>query len=594
VTLRLRGRIAVTAVAATATALVAVLALEGPDLHRRAVDQVRATLLAEARLMARVVAQPLAEVRPPDEIDALVDEAARDVDARVTVIALDGTVVADSALSGAALRAVENHRTRPEVQEALASGAGSAVRRSTTVGEDFLYAAVAVRHRGRLVAVSRVARSLRGVEEQVDELQRAVTVALALAFVLTALLSAALASPLAGPLGEVMDAARRFAAGDLSARSRVRRADEVGELARILNRSADQLQARITEIARDRARIDAILSAMEDGVMAVDHRGIVLLANQALREGLELDDPVGRHYLEVVRQRAVGELLEEVLRRGARQEGEVEMLRGGRAYAVIGVPFPGPEEQPPGAVLTFHDMTELHRVERVRRDFVANASHELRTPLTSIRGFVEALEDGAMQEPATGRRFLEKIRVHADRMAALVSDLLELSRLESGERAPTWQDVAPAEVAEEVAASFADAAARKGIALHRAERGAPTVVSDPDRLRRILENLVENAVKYTPAGGRIDITTGPAAEGAELVVADDGPGIPAAHLERIFERFYRVDKARSREMGGTGLGLSIVRHLAEGMGATVRVESELGRGSRFTVTLPSGRERHAG
>jgi two-component system, OmpR family, phosphate regulon sensor histidine kinase PhoR len=594
VTLRLRGRIAVTAVAATATALVAVLALEGPDLHRRAVDQVRATLLAEARLMARVVAQPLAEVRPPDEIDALVDEAARDVDARVTVIALDGTVVADSALSGAALRAVENHRTRPEVQEALASGAGSAVRRSTTVGEDFLYAAVAVRHRGRLVAVSRVARSLRGVEEQVDELQRAVTVALALAFVLTALLSAALASPLAGPLGEVMDAARRFAAGDLSARSRVRRADEVGELARILNRSADQLQARITEIARDRARIDAILSAMEDGVMAVDHRGIVLLANQALREGLELDDPVGRHYLEVVRQRAVGELLEEVLRRGARQEGEVEMLRGGRAYAVIGVPFPGPEEQPPGAVLTFHDMTELHRVERVRRDFVANASHELRTPLTSIRGFVEALEDGAMQEPATGRRFLEKIRVHADRMAALVSDLLELSRLESGERAPTWQDVAPAEVAEEVAGSFADAAARKGVALHRAERGAPTVVSDPDRLRRILENLVENAVKYTPAGGRIDITTGPAAEGAELVVADDGPGIPAAHLERIFERFYRVDKARSREMGGTGLGLSIVRHLAEGMGATVRVESELGRGSRFTVTLPSGRERHAG
>jgi two-component system phosphate regulon sensor histidine kinase PhoR len=594
VTLRLRGRIAVTAVAATATALVAVLVLEGPDLHRRAVDQVRATLLAEARLMARVVAQPLAEGRPPDEIDAMVDEAARDVDARVTVIAPDGTVVADSALSGAALHAVENHRARPEVQAALASGAGSAVRHSTTVGEDFLYAAVAVRHRGRLVGVSRVARSLRGVEEHVDQLQRAVTVALALAFVLTALLSAVLSAPLAGPLGEVMEAARRFAAGDLAARSRVRRADEVGELARILNRSADQLQARITEIARDRARIDAILSAMEDGVMAVDHRGIVLLANQALRESLELDDPMGRHYLEVVRQRAVGELLEEVLRTGARQEGEVEMLRGGRAYAVIGVPFPGPEEQPPGAVLTFHDVTELHRVERVRRDFVANASHELRTPLTSIRGFVEALEDGAMEEPATGRRFLEKIRVHADRMAALVSDLLELSRLESGERAPTWQDVAPAEVAEEVTASFASAAARKGVALHRAERGAPTVVSDPDRLRRILENLVENAVKYTPAGGRIDITTGPAAEGAELVVADDGPGIPAAHLERIFERFYRVDKARSREMGGTGLGLSIVRHLAEGMGATVRVESELGRGSRFTVTLPSGRERHAG
>jgi len=587
VTLGLRGRIAVTAVAATASALVVVLALEGPDLHRRAVDQVRARLLAEARLMARVVEQPLAEARPSDEIDALVDEAARDVQARVSIIAVDGTVVADSALSGEALHRVENHRGRPEVQEALKMGAGSSIRHSTTVGDDLLYAAVAIPHRDRVGGVSRVALSLRGVEEQTDELQRAVTVALALAFVLIALLSAAFSSSLAGPLGEVMEAARRFAAGDLSARSPVRRSDEVGELARILNRSAEQLQERITEIARDRGRMDAILSAMEDGVMAVDHRGVVLLANQALRRSLELQEPVGRHYLEVVRQRRVGELLEEVLRSGARRLDEVEMLRAGRTYAVIGVPFPGPEDQPPGAVLTFHDVTERHRVEQVRRDFVANASHELRTPLTSIRGFVEALEDGAMEEPATGRRFLEKIRLHADRMATLVSDLLELSRLESGERAPAWEPVAPADVAEDVAASLAGAAERKGIALHRADEDAPTVVSDADRLRQILENLVENAVKYTPAGGRIEITTRAAAHGgAEVVVADDGPGISPEHVPRIFERFYRVDKARSRELGGTGLGLSIVKHLAEGMGASVNVESQPGRGTRFTVTLP--------
>ncbi len=586
-TLGLRGRIAVTAVAATASALVVVLALEGPDLHRRAVEQVRARLLAEARLMARVVEQPLAEARPSDEIDALVDEAARDVQARVSIIAVDGTVVADSALSGEALHRVENHRGRPEVQEALKMGAGSSIRHSTTVGDDLLYAAVAIPHRDRVGGVSRVALSLRGVEEQTDELQRAVTVALALAFVLIALLSAAFSSSLAGPLGEVMEAARRFAAGDLSARSPVRRSDEVGELARILNRSAEQLQERITEIARDRGRMDAILSAMEDGVMAVDHRGVVLLANQALRRSLELQEPVGRHYLEVVRQRRVGELLEEVLRSGARRLDEVEMLRAGRTYAVIGVPFPGPEDQPPGAVLTFHDVTERHRVEQVRRDFVANASHELRTPLTSIRGFVEALEDGAMEEPATGRRFLEKIRLHADRMATLVSDLLELSRLESGERAPAWEPVAPADVAEDVAASLAGAAERKGIALHRADEDAPTVVSDADRLRQILENLVENAVKYTPAGGRIEITTRAAAHGgAEVVVADDGPGISPEHVPRIFERFYRVDKARSRELGGTGLGLSIVKHLAEGMGASVNVESQPGRGTRFTVTLP--------
>ena len=586
-TFGLRGRIVVAAMAATATALVAVLLLAGPRLQRHALDHVRATLLAEARLMARVVEQPLADGRPSEQLDALIDSAAPDVRARVTIIAPDGRVLADSSLSGAALAAVENHRDRPEVREALAAGTGSAVRHSATVGDDLLYAAVAIRHQGRVVGVSRVALALRGVREQGADLQRAVTVALALAFVLTALLSAALSSPLAGPLHEVMDAARRFAQGDLTARSRVRRSDELGELARIVNRSADQLQERITEIARDRARTEAILSAMDDGVMAVDHRGTVVLANQALRATHDLSEPVGRHYLEVVRQREVSALVEEVLGTGDRRVSEVVMLRGGRAYAVTGVRFPGPEGQPHGAVLTFHDVTERHRVERLRRDFVANASHELRTPLTSVRGFVEALEDGAMEESSTARRFLAKIRTHADRMAALVSDLLELSRLESGERPPRYEALRPADAVEEVVASLAEQARARQIVLSTDIADAPDVVSDGDRLRQILENLLENAVKYTPPGGHVAVSAKAGADGSVVFeVADDGPGIPPEHLPRIFERFYRVDKARSREMGGTGLGLSIVKHLAEGMGATVSVVSEPGRGTRFSVRVP--------
>jgi two-component system phosphate regulon sensor histidine kinase PhoR len=588
VSLGLRGRIALAAMAATATALLAVLVLVGPGLQRRARDHVADTLLAEARLMARVVEQALAEGRPSGELDAIIDSAARDVRARATIIAPDGRVLADSSVSGEALRVLENHRGRPEVQEAMAAGAGTAVRHSATVGDDLLYAAVAIRHQGRLVGVSRVALTLRGVREQGAELQRAVTVALALAFVLTALLSAALSSQLAGPLNEVMDAARRFAQGDLQARSRVRRSDEVGELARIVNRSADQLQERITEIARDRARTEAILSAMDDGVMAVDHRGTLVLANQALCHGLELRDPVGRHYLEVVRQSEVGALLQDVLGTGARRTSEMVMLRGGRAYAVTGVPFPGPEGQPPGAVLTFHDVTERHRVERLRRDFVANASHELRTPLTSVRGFVEALEDGALEEPSTARRFLGKIRLHADRMAALVSDLLELSRLESGQRPPRCERVRPADVVEDVVAALGEQARARHIVVSTDADAAPEVTSEGDRLRQILENLLENAVKYTPPGGHVAVNARAGEDGsAVLEVEDDGPGIPAEHLPRIFERFYRVDKARSREMGGTGLGLSIVKHLAEGMGAAVSVASEPGRGTRFTVRIPS-------
>jgi len=441
------------------------------------------------------------------------------------------------------------------------------------------------------VGVSRVALTLLGVEAQARELLKSVGLALLLAFGLTAVLSAVLSAPLAGPLREIMGAARQYASGNLGARIHVARGDELGELARILNHSADQLQRQLTEHARDRARTEAILSAMDDGVLAVDHVGNVLLANNTLRRNLDLRDPTGRHYLEVIRQREVGDVLQEVLKTGERRAVEVELLHPRRAFALTGVPFPGTEGTPHGAVLSFHDITERRRLERIRRDFIANASHELRTPLTSIRGFVEALEDGAVAEPVTSQRFLGKIRMHSDRMAALVEDLLELSRLESGERPPRWENVPPAEIAEDVAASFAGPAARKDITLSRTDGGAPVVATDAERLRRILENLVDNAIKYTPSGGRVEIVTGAGTDGGALVeVRDNGPGIAPEHLPRIFERFYRVDKARSRERGGTGLGLAIVKHLAEGMGATVSVASDLGRGTRFTVELPAGRE----
>ncbi|HEY7925181.1 MAG TPA: ATP-binding protein, partial [Vicinamibacteria bacterium] len=298
--------------------------------------------------------------------------------------------------------------------------------------------------------------------------------------------------------------------------------------------------------------------------------------------------PLGRHYLETIRQPEVGALVEDVLRSGERRELEVEVLQLRRAFTITGVPFPGAEGARHGAVLTFNDSTERQRLDAMRRDFVANASHELRTPLTSIRGFVEALEDGAKDEPGTAERFLGKIRTHADRMASLVEDLLELSRLESSARAPEPDETRPADVAADVVVSFAEQAARKPLTLRHELHRTATVLTDRERLRRILENLVDNAVKYTPAGGHVVVTSHAGPDGtARVEVKDDGPGIGPEHRERIFERFYRVDKARSRELGGTGLGLSIVRHLAESIGATVSVESEPGKGATFTVSLPA-------
>jgi two-component system phosphate regulon sensor histidine kinase PhoR len=588
----LRERIAVGAIVSSAAALLAVLLLVTPGLRRRELDRTRATLLAEARLMARVVERPLAEGASPQAIDAVVDSAAREVSARVSVIAPDGRVLADSSLSGPALLGVESHASRPEFQDALRGDTGTAVRHSSTVDVDLLYAAVPIRHQGQVIGVARVAFPLYGVEEQGAEVGRSVALGLALAFALAVVLAYALSAPLAGPLREMMSTAHRFAAGDLTARTRLARRDEIGELARILDRSADQLQARLNELAGERARTETILSAIDSGLLAVDHRGTVILANQSLRRSLDLPDPLGRHYVEVIRHPDVGRALERALETGQPQSLEVRIHHLRRVYALQAGPFPGQEGMPHGAVLTFVDVTERRRVDEVRRDFVANASHELRTPLTSIRGFVEALEDGGLEEPPTARRFLEKIRVHADRMAALVSDLLELSRLESGERPPAWDRVSPEEAVDEVVAALAGLAKAKQIEVATRVQ-APLFETDRDRLRGVLENLVENALKYTGAGGHVSISA--RGEGGDVVfeVADDGPGIAAPHLPRVFERFYRVDKARSRELGGTGLGLSIVKHLAESLGGTVSVASEPGRGSRFTVRLPATRRESA-
>jgi two-component system phosphate regulon sensor histidine kinase PhoR len=581
-----------TAVVATAVVLGVLLLVAGPTLERRARDDAFASLTAEARLMARVVEDALAGGTPGGELDLLVDAAARDVDARVTIIATDGRVLADSSASGPALAEVENHGGRTEVVGALAGRVARAERVSATVGTRLLYAAVPIYRAGEVVGVARLSRGVERIEAQGKALWRSAALAGLLALAASGLVSLALSAGLGRSLGEIMETARQLASGNLAARIRVNREDELGELARIINRSADELQLRLGEIARDRGRTDAILSAMDDGVLAVDHRSTVTLANPSLTQAMAMSSPLGRHYLETIRQPEVAALVEEVLRSGERGFAEVEILALRRSFAITGVPFPGVEGAPHGAVLTFNDTTERQRVDAMRRDFVANASHELRTPLTSIRGFVEALEDGAKDEPGTAERFLGKIRTHADRMAALVEDLLELSRLESRARAPEPDETRPGEVAAEVVAAFAEQAGRKPLTLRHEARGDAAVVTDRERLRRILENLVDNAVKYTPAQGHVVVTTTADSHGrVRIEVKDDGPGIEPEHRERVFERFYRVDKARSRELGGTGLGLAIVKHLAESIGAQVTLDSEPGRGSRFSVVIPAAASR---
>ena len=582
-----RRRLALAGILTAAAALVVVLLVQGHVLGVDTRTETRERLRAEARILAEALSTQWSVQGPGSWIDDLVDRAGPSSETRLTVVSMDGTVLGDTTVSGDALRAIENHATRPEVRDALSSGEGTNERLSNTTHEPQMYVAVRIRHEGRLLGVARASLALTRIEMRATELQRSLGLALLSVLVLASGLAWWLSRPLAEPMSRILVGAQALAHGDLDQRIREDRDDEFGQLARVLNQAASGIQEQFGAATRERARFSAVLSAMEDGLLAVDHKGIVLLANEALLRSHNLAGSTGTHYLEVFRQAEIGALIDQVLTSGERRTAEIDLVGSGRSFVLVGVPFPASPGEAHGAVITFNDVSERRRVDRIRRDFVANASHELRTPLTSIRGFVEALEDGGLEEGDTAKRFLSRIRANADRMASLVDDLLELSRLESGAQPPTLEPLDCGAVAGEVVASFASIAARKSIALGTVVNPTPPVQGDGDRLRRILEHLVDNALKYTPDGGRVTVRVAEEGGGVVVSVEDTGPGIGPEHLPRLFERFYRVDTARSRELGGTGLGLSIVKHLAESMGASVSVSSEPGRGSRFETRLSS-------
>jgi len=575
-----RRRLALAGILTSAIALLVVLFVQGRAVEKDTRTETRERLRAEARILAEALSVPWSIQGPGAWVDDLVDRAGRSTQTRLTVLSVDGRVVGDTTASGDALVAIENHASRPEVRDALSLGEGTDERLSNTAHEDQMYVAVRIRHEGLLLGVARASLSLTRVQTRTLELQRSLGFGLLSVLVLAGGLAWWLSRPLAEPMARLLEGAEALARGDLAGRIHERGNDEFGQLAGVLNQAASGIREQFAAATREQARFSAVLAAMEDGLLAVDHRGIVLLVNDALARSHNLVGSAGTHYLEVFRQAEIGALINQVLTSGQRRTAEIDLAGTGRAFVLVGVPFPASPGEPHGAVITFNDVSERRRVDRIRRDFVANASHELRTPLTSIRGFVEALE------AETATRFLSRIRANADRMASLVDDLLELSRIESGAQPPTLEPLDCGAVASDVIASFAKIAARKAIAFDSIQAATPLVLSDGDRLRRILEHLVDNALKYTPDGGRVTVHVAPEGEGVAVCVEDTGPGIGNEHLPRLFERFYRVDTARSRELGGTGLGLSIVKHLAESMGASVKVSSQPGRGSTFAVRLP--------
>jgi two-component system phosphate regulon sensor histidine kinase PhoR len=564
-------------------------------LETHSVDNLRSALVRDARAIQDTLSPHLVSGTPAAEMQGLARKHGERFGARVTVIAQDGTVLADSELDLEGVRRMEHHAARPEVRAALAGRIGSHVRRSATLDLEMLYVALPVTDGAGVTGVVRMAVPLTEVAKASASIRRTAAAGALLAFGLVLAVGFFVGWRVTRPVREMQAVAHRMAEGDFDQRAPVRGTAEVGELGRALNLMAGRLKGKIADLERERAKVAAILDSMVEGVIAVDGRGRILLMNPAARSifGLASDAVEGRPLLEVIRQKEFLDLIEvcqtcgigEGCRRKVELGPPINRVLEARAVPVS----PAPEAR--GSLLVLYDVTELRRLEQVRTEFVANVSHELRTPLTSIRGYLETLQDGAMDEPATARRFLEIAHTHAERLGRLVDDLLELSDIETGKVVLKPGPLVLRDATAEVASIFENQAAQKSLAIVDEIPPDLRVLADRDRLIQVFVNLVDNAVKFTPAGGRITLGATRARPGVvEVVVADSGIGIPSTDLPRITERFYRVDKARSRELGGTGLGLAIVKHLVQAHGGELRIESELGRGTGVHFTLRSGEE----
>jgi two-component system phosphate regulon sensor histidine kinase PhoR len=542
----------------------------------------------DLELVGRIYGEQIAALAAP-ELEDWARRADRQSGARVTVIGRDGRVLADSRHERGSM---ENHASRLEVQRALRGGLGVAKRHSASLGVDFLYVALPARAAGAGGAVLRLAVPL----DRVNESLRAVRGKILRTSLLLALLALIAAyfytMSLTARIRAIQSYAERLANERLSEELELteRGQDELGALAGSLRGMARQLRDMVELLKVESARREAILSSMREGVLAVDEELRVTFCNEAFLRaaGAAAPAPVGTSLIQMVRNPGFLSLLRQVLSGAETVRAKLPLSpASGRSFEVYAKSLDQDEHK--GALAILHDITELERLERVRKDFVANVSHELRTPLAAIRGYAETLLDGAIEDPQHNRRFLEIIRSNAIRLTNIASDLLVLSELEQDQAEPEPAGAVEVQAVAEAALRTVESAARvRGVALVIQAPPGLQVRAPRFRLEQALVNLMDNAVKFSHQGGTVRVEARATEAGRILIrVSDEGIGIPSEDLPRIFERFYRVDKARSREAGGTGLGLSIVKHIAESFGGTVQVDSQLGKGSSFTLSFPA-------
>ncbi|NLG86987.1 MAG: cell wall metabolism sensor histidine kinase WalK [Firmicutes bacterium] len=548
-------------------------------------EELSASLAREGRLLGEIL-KDKTMLTSAHDLDEFVLSAAHNLKARVTVIAPGGEVLADS--QEVAL-VMENHRDRPEVQGAISQGKGISLRYSSTLGAEMMYVALPVLAKDASIrGIVRLAVPLTQIAVALKRFWVLLIGTMIVAAVVSFIVAVKLAAGLAKPVEDMTKVAQLIASGDLKQRVQTRARHEIGELAQALNKMAATIEAKVRETTAAKEELEAVVANTVTGIILLDKELIVKIMNPIAEKllGIHPDRCKRQSYIKVLRNYELYQLVEQAKQKKEVISQEINLIHPRRrTVTVSAVPLRGTE--PGGILLVLHDITQLRQLERMRSDFVANVSHEIKTPVTAIHGFAETLIDGACLEPERAREFSQIIYQESDRLYRLVSELLDLTRIESGQMSLKLVPTDVVQVVKETVASFNHRAQQAGLTLK--VEGIEVAVwaqADRNRLEQVLMNLIVNAINNTPAGGTITVRVG--AEGDEVVVAvvDTGRGIASKELPRIFERFYRVDKARTREAGGTGLGLAIVKHIVEAHGGSIRVESELGRGSTFTFYLP--------
>jgi two-component system, OmpR family, phosphate regulon sensor histidine kinase PhoR len=561
----------------------------GRSMRTFYLSQIRQDLLNQAYLLTDLFV-PLLEPLRQRELDRRCKQVGGKVLTRFTVILPNGKVVGDSE---AVPDDMENHGDRPEIRQALKGSVGSAVRFSGTLRQRMLYVAIPIpdKHKSALYGVIRISIATDAIDEQLRTLQIRIALGGVIIAVLASLVCLAISRRITRPIEAMRQGAARYARGDLSHRLHPPETRELAGLAAAMNQMAQDLEERIQAVIRQRNESQAVLSSMVEGVIALDREERIMHLNQAAARLLNrrVDYLRGRSIQEVMRNRDLHHLVNTTLSEGANTEGDITLYQNGdQIFNIRCTSLMDPGGISIGALLVINDVTQLRRLENMRSDFAANVSHEIKTPLTAIQGFVETLHQGAVDDPAEVDRFLGIIQKHVRRLTAIIDDLMRLSRLEQDQesRRLAMETGLVADVIRTAVGLCRGKADERRITVEVACEEGLTAEMDAELMEQAVVNLLDNAIKYSLAGSRIEVGARRHHEEIRIHVRDQGMGIPSGHLSRLFERFYRVDKARSRNMGGTGLGLAIVKHIIQAHGGQVTVQSAQQRGSTFTLHLP--------